>query len=564
MKKTIVLGISIPLLAVLIALGVSSVLKPKASFGDEYTVNGTVLTKYNGTEENVTIPAGITEIGAEAFSGNPLLSSVAIPDGTTKIGYAAFSNCVHLKNVSIPDSLQTIEDSAFNGDSALETINIGTSLHSLGSGVFGNCVSLADVTISDKNQNFISEKGGIYSKNQNVLYMYLPGYPGKQYKMPDTVTEVKRYAFWGCDYLEDVLLSTGLSKIGDNTFANCNSLETLVAYAPLNQIGSRAFDTCPNFVQITLPPSVTNIHNSAFDYCSKELLFVCNAGSYVDTYALSNGFQTSSSPRYLTEYLEEPVINTTVSENLIEEREESTENPAEEVVQVQTSPAVSTTDGTLLFDGKIVSDRVYVMVDGLAVHDGKQVSSTNTENKNLTTVSDYAYYGNSNLDTLNLNTLGNGIESIGKLSFARSSINQVEIPDGVISIGYGAFYHCDNLETILIPSSVTSVEAYAFDHTPWMNSWLNSEEEDFLIIGDGVLLAYKGNGEDVIIPDGVKYIADQVFRDHKEIQSVTLSNGIISIGSYTFAGCDSLSEIHNGEGNIISQPTSFEGCLTEL
>lgn len=568
MKKRIILSIVIPAVILVLALGLSQVLSPKASYDADFTVTGSVLTKYNGTAKNVTIPDGITEIGAEAFAGNPMIESVAVPNGVSSIGYGAFSNCRNLTSVSLPRSLARVEDSAFNGDEKLTTINFEENLQHLGSGVFGACVSLADVKIKTDNPNFKCEKGSIYSKDGKTLYMYLPGYTGRQYKMPDTVENVKRYAFWGCAYLQDVMLSTGLASIDDMTFANCGSLETVTGYLPINSIGIRAFDTCTSLQQIIVPASVSMIHDTAFNYCDKNLLFVCGEGSYADTYALSNGFQTARSARYLTEYVEEPVVST-VSGNEVQESEKTDDGEQPGSMQEVPNSSVTTVDGDVLFAGKIVSDKVFLILDNMTVNQGVMSDGASPDSglhtQELSCISDYAYYNRNDLTNVQLSSLSSQLEAIGKLSFARCGLFDVVIPEGVLSIGYGAFYHCDDLATVSIPKSVTSIAAYAFDHTPWMDGWYqDSEASNYLIVGDGVLLAYKGNDAEVILPSSVKRIADNVFRNHTEITSVTFSNGLISIGADSFRGCENLSILHNAGGNIIFEDSSFEGCPVSL
>lgn len=123
------------------------------------------------------------------------------------------------------------------------------------------------------------------------------------------------------------------------------------------------------------------------------------------------------------------------------------------------------------------------------------------------------------------------VTTIEKFAFARSGLNSVEIPDGVTQIGYGAFYHCDALTDVTIPDSVTVIDENAFSHTPWLENWMagaaeNEEDEpdgekaadtsgegDFLIVGDGILLAYRGAEKEPTLPAEVKSIAPGALGD---------------------------------------------------
>lgn len=136
-------------------------------------------------------------------------------------------------------------------------------------------------------------------------------------------------------------------------------------------------------------------------------------------------------------------------------------------------------------------------------------------------------------------TFPEGVSAIDKFAFARSGLQRVVIPEGVTSIGCGAFYHCDALTDVTIPGSVTTIEENAFSHTPWLKNWLaggsgaegeeeaqadgetaenvevtemseKSDADDFLIVGDGILLAYRGNEEEPELPAEVKSVVPGV------------------------------------------------------
>ena len=135
-------------------------------------------------------------------------------------------------------------------------------------------------------------------------------------------------------------------------------------------------------------------------------------------------------------------------------------------------------------------------------------------------VEDWQYYMEKSLKELEL---PKGTTSIGRFGFARSGITRINIPVGVTEIGYAAFYHCDDLCEVTIPHTVTSIDSKAFQYTPWMDAFLKGESHpgtDFLIVGDGILLAYRGNAETVVIPEGVKTIADGAFAYSSERKEV--------------------------------------------
>jgi thiol-disulfide isomerase/thioredoxin len=74
---------------------------------------------YAGSLPAVTIPSGVTQIGAYAFGGCAGFTSVTIPDTVTVLDDRAFSNCTNLASISLPESVTTIGEDVFINDAAL-------------------------------------------------------------------------------------------------------------------------------------------------------------------------------------------------------------------------------------------------------------------------------------------------------------------------------------------------------------------------------------------------------------------------------------------------------------
>jgi hypothetical protein len=94
----------------------------------------------------VTIPNGVTSIGAEAFALCTNLTSINIPSGVTHIADLAFGGCISLTSITLPATVTSIGPGAFTG-SGLKTITIPASVTNIGAMAFGNCSSLKTITI---------------------------------------------------------------------------------------------------------------------------------------------------------------------------------------------------------------------------------------------------------------------------------------------------------------------------------------------------------------------------------------------------------------------------------
>ena len=94
MKKTLLI-----LFVVLIMMTVV----PMTVNGSDFEVQNGVLTKYNGTAQNVTIPGDVYSIGDGAFQGNTTIETIAFPNQITSIGIRAFYGCTNLKSSTTYD-----------------------------------------------------------------------------------------------------------------------------------------------------------------------------------------------------------------------------------------------------------------------------------------------------------------------------------------------------------------------------------------------------------------------------------------------------------------------------
>ncbi len=75
----------------------------------EFEIKDGVLVCYNGCEETVVVPKGVTEIGFRSFSDCDSLEEVDIPGSVRVIAAYAFMRCGNLKSVALHEGLQEIE-----------------------------------------------------------------------------------------------------------------------------------------------------------------------------------------------------------------------------------------------------------------------------------------------------------------------------------------------------------------------------------------------------------------------------------------------------------------------
>ena len=513
----------IPVIAAALVLLIGGIYYANASTDGDFNVTGGVLHSYNGTDTRVVVPPTVQTIGREAFSGNPFIEEVSFSDSVTKIDESAFKDCPVLKKVVIPDSIATIGDSAFWGCSQLKDVSIGKGLKNFGNGAFSDCDSLRSIAVAAENPYICSEGSAVFNKNRSKLYQFAAGSLTQSYGIPENVTELSRYAFWGCDNLRNVVIN-GMKKIPDHAFSNCTGLINVNMQIPTSEIGIRAFSGCSNLLQVIIPESVGKIHETAFEGCPDNLCFVCDTYSYAYRYADENFRPVSATPlinvRYVTGEDEDSVyivaqdgtVLVSEKDSYIPDDEEPV-SPAGDIAftdpsseDAQHNALRITTQGVILGNSPVVSDRAYVQVDAADFTVVDPNTLPKTDNR---VINDHAHYLDQTLTEYNFDP---GLERIEDFSFARTHLTEVILPEGLVSIGEGAFYHCDMLGSVVIPSSVKYVGKNAFNFTPWYNNWMeNAADGDLLVVGDGVLIGVKGDLPDEL-PSYIKSVSDGILK----------------------------------------------------
>ena len=183
-------------------------------------------------------------------------------------------------------------------------------------------------------------------------------------------------------------------------------------------------------------------------------------------------------------------------------------------------------------------------------------------------------------------TIAEGVTSIGNWAFSGcTSLTSITIPEGVTSIGNSAFSVCTSLTSITIPSSVKSIGSGAFsccyklvevynlsklNITAGLSSYgdvayyakvvhtskdsaskLKTDADGYLFYENGdeaYLIGYTGAQTNLTLPEksssGKAYdIYRYAFKGCTSLTSITIPEGVTSIGREAFSVCTSLTSI---------------------
>ena len=188
----------------------------------EFEITDGVLTRYNGKEKHVTIPAGVRVIGGYAggnwrktgaFEKNKTLEKVTIPDTVTAIVDYAFHGCPNLQQVEISDSVEKASKSEFEST---------PWLYGQPGAVYAGKV-------------LIWFNGASYEQVRKGVREELVVRPG--------TVAIAGSACWNSASLEKVVLPDTVIRIEDQAFGYCHNLQEMVVPAGVAEVGDSAFET---------------------------------------------------------------------------------------------------------------------------------------------------------------------------------------------------------------------------------------------------------------------------------------------------------------------------------
>jgi hypothetical protein len=158
------------------------------------------------------------------------ITQISLPEGMTSIGASAFAECKYVKSVTIPSTVEKIYDSAFEDCRMLATLTFAepSALISIGNWAFYNNHELKSVVI------------------------------------PDGVTEIGYAAFYGCTYLDELTLPASMEYIADNSFALCAKLRRMNVSAAIPPVvEARTFEDVDRSIPVVVPDASVNQYKAA-------------------------------------------------------------------------------------------------------------------------------------------------------------------------------------------------------------------------------------------------------------------------------------------------------------
>ena len=388
-------------------------------------------------------------------------------------------------------------------------------------------------TEEELKEAFIDEWGAKYSKDGRKL-LKVPKELSGAYPVKEGTRIICNGAFWHCSSLAEIVIPASVTSIGGLAFSGCGSLSNIVIPASVTSIGDRAFFRCGSLSDIVIPASVTSIGRTAFSGCGSLSSIVIPASvTSIGDGAFSGCGSLSS--------IVIPASVTSIGNR--------TFSGCGSLSSIVIPPSI-TSIGEGAFSGCgflssiVIPDSVTNIGNG-AFNNCASLQYLSIPKSVICLNGNPFADWNGRLECLSPNFIYEDDVLFCKgrskiISFRNKNIESYVIPSSVTSIGDWAFYGCDSLSEVVIPSSVTSIGNRAFSGCGSLSEVVIPSS--VTSIGDRAF-AGCGSLSEVVIPSSVTSIGDRAFKDCGSLSSIVIPSSVTSIGDWAFYDCRSLSDI---------------------
>ena len=580
----------------------------------------------------LNIPASVTTIERGSFMGVDKLQSITVnpanPNFTAENGVLYNKTKTELicypkgktdEDFTVPDGVTKIMGLAFFQNPNIKTVTLPTSVSELdpytlapfaGYSAFTDCASLTAINVKSGNPTFKSVDGVVYSADDKTLAMYPSGKEMDPFIVPSTVEHIAQSAFLYTKKLKNITISEGVKDIGayafknsgiksasipasvtsisDGVFVNCSNLETVdvasantayssvdgvvfnktvtdLIYYPTAKAGEytvpgtvttikqSSCEGTKKLTKITLPPSVKTIEESAFESSSlSELAF-----------SGTSGLETIGKRAFIWAHLSNVTIPASVK--LLEwgafygqNGNDSFDGQGLKTVTVEDNSQLKEI-GAEAFRGNKKLEKFEFKgtcklekIRNAAFRDNYSLPSF-TFPQTITRIDESAFNGCSSMKSATFKEPSSFV-FVGSGSFQNCGLENLKLPESVTTIGQSAFNSCDKLVSIDLPKTTTNVDPRAFQFCTKLTS-INVDDANTMYSSvDGVLLSKdketpkvfppgKANDNFTLLPPSIKTIGEYAFYYCKNLKNVTIPNKVTKIEKAAFQLCENLNTI---------------------
>ena len=436
---------------------------------------------YNNPDvQTLTIDCNTLNIGNECFYGCQNLAALTLPNEQVVLGRYSFGNCKGLRTVTLPADYDFVNDPFRASSSSEHTNGVTTICYTYGK----NGVVL-DRESSSNSARYYGKSLEYASRNSIQTLDFADG-----------ITHIGNYLAYCCSALKTVNIPDTVTTIGERSFYSCTALTGVRLHEGLVSLGAYAFQGCDSLTGVTIPKSMETIGNYAFHECSGMVeLTIPDTTVKLGTYCFGNckGLRTVTLP---VDY-------------------DFSSNPFAANSGSDHTNGVTTIHYTFGQTG-IMTDRV----------------------------------GNTN----NLLSHNRTLEHA-----SRNSIQSIDFEDGITHVGNYLFYYgSTTLNQINLPNSLQTIGSYAFNDCTALSSI--DFNEGLVSLGDHAFEGCKSFPALPEFPDSLTTVGGSAFADCDGLQELTIPESVTSIGNRAFYGCDNLRELTIPDIKLTIGSNAFGNC----
>ena len=460
--------------------------------------------------DNTVIPSSVKKIGNGAFGGHNNLTSIDIPYGVEEIDTYAFSQCVSLQSISLPKTLKKVYSNAFYSCNSLKDVyysglasdwnsmyisSTGNNTLLLATKHYPETGSLGDnVTYALSNDGLLIVSGtgnmdNYYGNTETGVSPLMNNTNVKRVIIEDGVTNIGVGAFYGCQNLKSVEIPDSVTEICGDAFINCSSLTGVEIPSSVTHIWGGAFEGCSSLKSIAIPDSVDKVEGTVFKYCENlTSIYIGKAVKYIGPdsfflcYNLKRVFYGGSEADW-------------------------------DKINIDSGNTKLTDAKRYYYKGSL-GGNVYYALDS---ETGVLTISGTGDMDDFDFAEAPFYEFREKIKTVKILE---GVTSISTFLFYNCvNITSVTLPDGLITIGKGAFETCRGIKTIDIPSTVTSIGREAFSMCLALTNFT--------------------------FPSGITTISPSTFNSCSALEKVAIPATVTNIEDFAFA-YSGLKKVHFG------------------
>ncbi len=504
---------------------------------------------------SVELGQGVTSVGARAFYGCTSLQSVTMTEHVTSIGAAAFGNCGSLSRMVLPfvGGSPNVELNYRDGWAYYETYFVFGY-------IFGqsNYNGAKKISVSHDLDPWDKEIYSTFYVPASLTYVEILG--GKSFAQG---------AFDGCSMIRELVLPKHSMGSNLHVFRNCTGVTTLKTG------GGFSPATFPNVTSLTLYNVTEKTTFSAADYAKVTRL---------ELYYSASAIMVASAPldavrsKITALYLTSP--NTAIESGALSSLS---------ALRAAAVPfdSLEDLDLSVIEELEILSNNPYTVLGNtfsgavklreLTFNPRCAVIASNAF-RACTTLSRVTFNGNVEqwlsicFGNAYANPLAHGAELYFEAFEGASSAKDLVVPSTVTSIGAYAFYGCKNLQSLTFGKTLTAIAEDAFGggvdlvavhYRGTVNDWCaisfaNGAANPLhcasaLMIGGSKLTAL---GESLT----VQAIPTYAFYGYSGLESIALSSAVTRVGASAFENCISLVSLSVPVGVTLIEKRAFGGC----